>query len=1194
MHNLAPTISEYIENQFPEVYREDGPNLVAFIKAYYEYLESTATSPTTLTRTMFQNRDIDETLNTFIVHFKEKYLSEFPYAKSVDNRFAIKHIMDYYRSKGTPLATKLLIRMLFNEDAEVYYPGDDVFKASDSKWHVPRYIEVSNSTRSSGFVNKQITGSRSGAKAFVEGIVSKRIQGRMIDILFLSNIQGTFRTNELVTDDGIYVNAPNIIGSLSSMIPILGGRNNVVGDIFNVVDDTGKQGKVRVTGVEDATGRVDFNLIDGGTGYTLNDLDDGDTLDDYTDVRVATAMIPVDNSNTSNQFIQFEKVVQERNTINILSSTDINSQYTTRLAANTSPGDYLVGVKTWPESYTGDGSTTVFARSTVTATSSLFVTLDNVLITLTTDYTSNATHVTLNSAPASGVVIKVVEYTQVANSLVYTVANTDSDFITIGTASAYSSAIVVVTSGTFANQISVDFATATAFIPNETVLEESTTVITHDINGSTVFANGDKVEMKVFTTPPTGPDYLSSYAYGYVSTSNTTSVTLEPSWGTFIANEEASVYYANGSIVAAKTENINTIEITTAGAIGLATSNTDANTWTIEIVSGEFTAGKKTIGIESRTEETITALRTTGASDIWYNGVLTANGVIDTVANTTAIGVVVGQNTTFVGLHGNTQPFSYIKGAGMGIKTAREELLAVNLAVRPNLDLTISNTGIGTGTSASFQPGALENEETVTLNTDFLNANNISQQKFLNVVAGTASNSAFGFVDSITINSGVATSNGTSKYISAISQANPAVVTTTTEHGFTEGNALTITDVKGMTQVNDNEYFVEYLTTTTFALYQNSDLSTSIDSTGFTAYTTGGGTLYANGTGSVTFTGGGYADGDPKVKATGSVTTDVNGVITTITVDYGGEGYWATPTIVLPSTSGTAAVVVVNMDHGYGFVKNPSGDQDTEFQHLFTFDDFTMGTITSLTRINPGANYNTDPFISLHNKYIAAYDRRDIILFVELNSGGFKVGEIVEQDGVEKGVVKSAISSIPSSVTLTRTRFNTSWSGSNIIGAETGASASILDQFIDESSKGMGTNAVVTGTVIVANGVATSLDVIDSGYGYLHGQEMELIRPGNDFIISANSVVATEGTGTGYWTSTTSHISDASRIHDNKYYQEFSYDVQTGVSLNKYERIFKKVLHVAGTELFGTVVKNSNINTNVGVAVATANTVSIA
>jgi hypothetical protein len=1106
MHNLAPTISEYIENQFPEVYREDGPNLVAFIKAYYEYLESTSTSPTTLTRTMFQNRDIDETLNTFIVHFKEKYLSEFPYTKSVDNRFAIKHIMDYYRSKGTPLAAKLLIRMLFNEDTEVYYPGDDVFKASDSKWHIPKYIEVSSSARSSGFVSQQITGSRSGAKAFVEGVVSKRIQGRMIDILFLSNIQGTFRTNELVTDDGIYVNAPNIIGSLSDMRPILGGRNNVVGDIFNVVDDTGKQGKVRVTGVEDATGRVDFKLIEGGTGYTLNDLDDGDTLDDYTDIRVATAMIPVDNSNTSNQFIQFEKVVQERNTINILSSTDINSQYTTRLAANTSPGDYLVGVKTWPTSYTGNGTLVAFARSEATETTAVFVTLNDVL---TTAHSSNATHVILNSAPANGVTIKVVEYTQVANGLIYSVANTDSAFVNIGTASANSTAIVVVTSGTFANQISVDFATAASFTPNETVLEESTTVINHDANGSTVFANGDKVEMKVFTTPPTGAAYLSSYAYGYVSTSNTTSVTLEPSWGTFINDEAASVYYANGSIVAAKTEDINSTDVTTAGAIGLATSNTDPDTWTIEVVTGDFTAGKKTIGIESRTEETISAVRVTGASDIWYNGVLTANGGIDTVANTTATGIVVGQNTTFVGLHGNTQPFSYIEGAGMNVKTVREEQIAVNLAVQPNLSLTISNTGIATGASASFQPGALENEETVTLNTDLLHANNISQQKFLNVVAGTASNSAFGFVDSITI--------------------------------------------------------------------------------------TNGGTGYSVGTGSVTFTGGGYADGDPKVKGIGSVTAvSGTGAITAITINYGGEGYWTTPTIVLPSTNETAAVVVVNMDHGYGFVKNPSGDQDTEFQHLFTFDDFTMGSITSLTRINPGANYNTDPFISLHNKYIAAYDRRDIILSVVLSSGGFKVGEIVTQDGVEKGVVKSAISSVPSSVTLTRTRFNTSWSSSNIIGAETGASASILDDDVDETSKSMGTNAVVTGTVIVANGVATSLEVVDSGYGYLNGQEMELIRPGNDFIISANSIVATEGTGTGYWTSTTSHISDASRIHDNKYYQEFSYDVQTGVSLNKYERIFKNILHVAGTELFGTVVKNSNINTNVDVATATVNTVSIA
>ena len=32
-------ISPLIESQFPNVYKEDGPVFVAFVKAYYEYLE---------------------------------------------------------------------------------------------------------------------------------------------------------------------------------------------------------------------------------------------------------------------------------------------------------------------------------------------------------------------------------------------------------------------------------------------------------------------------------------------------------------------------------------------------------------------------------------------------------------------------------------------------------------------------------------------------------------------------------------------------------------------------------------------------------------------------------------------------------------------------------------------------------------------------------------------------------------------------------------------------------------------------------------------------------------------------------------------------------------------------------------------------------------------------------------------------
>ena len=81
---------------------------------------------------------------------------------------------------------------------------------------------------------------------------------------------------------------------------------------------------------------------------------------------------------------------------------------------------------------------------------------------------------------------------------------------------------------------------------------------------------------------------------------------------------------------------------------------------------------------------------------------------------------------------------------------------------------------------------------------------------------------------------------GVSKSISAITQANPARVTTTNPHGFTEGTPVTIVDVVGMTNVNGNEYFMNVIDGNNFDLYTDDLLSTTLDSTGFPAYTSGG------------------------------------------------------------------------------------------------------------------------------------------------------------------------------------------------------------------------------------------------------------------------------------------------------------------------------------------------------------------
>ncbi|MCH6569459.1 MAG: hypothetical protein IH794_05095 [Acidobacteria bacterium] len=69
--------------------------------------------------------------------------------------------------------------------------------------------------------------------------------------------------------------------------------------------------------------------------------------------------------------------------------------------------------------------------------------------------------------------------------------------------------------------------------------------------------------------------------------------------------------------------------------------------------------------------------------------------------------------------------------------------------------------------------------------------------------------------------------------ISSITQANPAVVTTSSDHGLVTGDQIQITGVVGMTQVNDRDFVITVVDADEFSL--NGE-----DSTGHTAYVFGG------------------------------------------------------------------------------------------------------------------------------------------------------------------------------------------------------------------------------------------------------------------------------------------------------------------------------------------------------------------
>ena len=76
--------------------------------------------------------------------------------------------------------------------------------------------------------------------------------------------------------------------------------------------------------------------------------------------------------------------------------------------------------------------------------------------------------------------------------------------------------------------------------------------------------------------------------------------------------------------------------------------------------------------------------------------------------------------------------------------------------------------------------------------------------------------------------------------ISGATQANPVVITTSTPHGLKSTWNARISGVVGMTELNGNTYFVNVLSNTSFELYSDFGLTTTVDGTAFTAYDSAG------------------------------------------------------------------------------------------------------------------------------------------------------------------------------------------------------------------------------------------------------------------------------------------------------------------------------------------------------------------
>jgi hypothetical protein len=258
-----------------------------------------------LSRNLPNIRDIDTTLDLFITQFKEKYLKNIEFDTETNKRMLVKNSLDLYRSKGTSRSIDLFFRLVYGYNSQVFYPGDNLFKLSEGSWVKPQYLEItgSNPQRAVALVGTLIKGITSGAEAFVERYIKRKVNNGFVHILYLSNVQGEFTNRETVyrKSEKPYSDSPRVLGSLTAVDIITGSKEFAVGDIVSFTTETGDYGQARVSSVfDDERGVVEFILLDGGWGYSVSRGFVGEEALDRTQSLITDNTILVSNVQSSN------------------------------------------------------------------------------------------------------------------------------------------------------------------------------------------------------------------------------------------------------------------------------------------------------------------------------------------------------------------------------------------------------------------------------------------------------------------------------------------------------------------------------------------------------------------------------------------------------------------------------------------------------------------------------------------------------------------------------------------------------------------------------------------------------------------------------------------------------------------------------------------------------------------------------
>lgn len=1112
--DINATISNLIANQFPPVYKEDGPLLVAFIQAYYEWLEQ-PDNPVGQARSLFVTADVDRTLEVFFDHFTATYLSGIQFDTVSDKRLTVKRILDLYRAKGSIRALKLLFQLVFGEDIDVYLPGADILKPSNGDWKIPIYLEVSPSQITPTYVGRKITGQLSGATAYVEQLLRRSVQSRYIDVLIISGVSSNipFITGEPITIGDNIAGAPSVIGSLTTLIVEERGIGYAIGDLVDLQSIYGVEGQARVTAIDQVTGIVQFTLIDGGWGYTNN----------YSNVLISTTVLSlsniIDQINANSAFIPtFADITlycAANSAVANVTANNIAVSPSMTLFATKNAGSFLAG------------ETIATANAYLPATTGVVV-----------GTPTNDTYVQLNLTNLTGSFVYPENVTQTGGTVGQILAANSSALILTSNVGAFSNSVQIVgaKSGATANITTgvVSGTTISVANVNNDFFPDVTGIANVQIVGQTSGATANVISFTgsvgvIGLTGSLSNSYTDFTAtFPAVLTVSSISGTVFP--GEIVYQQKSGTNNSFGIVTGSNSSSI--AYLPNNGAIFYATNSTYSNAF-IDTANAAMSSNIGAFKLGERVTQ-----------------------------NNGAVGILLSANSTtlvFSTTNGTFSTSNNIVGALSGANAVISSITNFSRTVSANITAVVPTqktvtawiNSFSTGVLANFSVGNINVTENIFYYSDFIGANNAGGTPYillpLNALAYgfpkfPVANASVGYLVDILnmqilqigeIENIVTTNPGVGYNVPPLAEVYQAGVYSQLKQDYN----MTIVPVNHLL-FNVGDEIDQAVPIASW-----NALNLAVNST-FTI----GETLYQVNT-----------------NPTGTYSANIGNTLVTSTLVN--TSILAGQTILLGNTDIRTVNNVVNTTAFY-LTSAPYTTNATANVYILKSTGQFVQVIpnTSVANVIYYANGGPGAFVSGSN-----------VVGLSSKTSINVTGVATIPYGLAKGRIKTISGN---NFTVKRMSLNQDFSalGQAIVDQQTGATANIAVVTIDPLSGYAGYNANVATQVTTANGSVASLNVVSSGLGFVNGETVTFVSSNNKPGTApgtAETFLGQQGIGTGYYSSTRGFTSADKYIQDGTFYQNYSYQIRASRDISTYKQMVKNVCHVAGTALFGAVVKQS-------------------